>query len=415
MIKRLIILSGLLVAIHAYAQTNTTAEAGCDCPACLAKAAGETLPYTLPALQELNKPQAETNAPQQAEEGEVHDEHADCDHDHDAEEAGHDHAAEEAEHDDHEGHDHAVEAAEADPHAGHDHAEEEAEVDPHAGHDHAEGEVGGVEISEDMAEKIGLQIHEAEGGTVAKAAVFPAEIKLNRDRTASVSPRYASIVREVFAEIGDTVKKGAKLASLENRESMAVYTLTAPLDGIIISKDLAVGETAGDDKVLFEVADLSSVWADISIFPRYQHLIRKGMTVKFIAHDGHTAKGKVKYVSPIISHETRTFTARCVLVKVDEDFTPGAFVRAKINVETATVPVRVEREAVQVLEGEAVVFAPGPHGFLPVVVELGMVDDHAVEIKSGLKPGDSYVAVGAFALKAQMVTSGMDPHAGHGH
>ncbi|MDH3345691.1 MAG: efflux RND transporter periplasmic adaptor subunit [Kiritimatiellaceae bacterium] len=426
--KRLVILSGLLITLHAYAQTNKTAEAGCDCPACLAKAAGETLPYTLPALQELNTPQAEASAPEQETKTEKYDHAAGA-----GSHAGHDHDTEEAGHDEHEGadqapdaglhdgHEHATDIEEEDPHAGCDHAPEVAEADPHAGHDHATdtgcdgGAVEGVEISTEMAEKIGLQVHEAGGGMIARAAVFPAEIKLNRDSMAAVSPRYASIVRQVFAEIGDTVKKGDILASLENRETMAVYTVTAPLDGIIISKDLAVGETAVDDKVLFEVADLSSVWADISIFPRYQHLLRKGMSVKFIAHDGHTARGKVKYLSPIVSHETRTFTAHCVLEGVGEDFTPGAFVRAKINVETAKVPVRVERDAVQNLAGESVVFAPGDHGFLPVVVELGLADEHAVEIKTGLKPGDPYVAVGAFALKAQMVTSGMDPHAGHGH
>lgn len=400
--KQLILLGGLLIAIYAFGQHEDATEAACDCPSCLAKAAGETLPYALPALQELNEKPAE-------ESGHDHDnEHAE---DHDAHEGhDHDHAAEE---DDHEAHDHDADEAH-DDHTGHDHAEE-AEVDPHAGHDHAEGEIEGVEVSAEMAEKIGLQVYEAEGGTVAKAAIFPAEIKLNRDRTAAVSPRYASIVRQVFAEIGDEVKKGDILASLENRETMAVYTVAAPLDGIIISKDLAVGETAADDKVLYEVADLASVWVDISIFPKYQHLVRKGMSVKFIAHDGHTARGKVKYISPIVSSETRTFTARSVLEGADEDFTPGAFVRARINVETANVAVRVEREAIQNLDGEPVVFTPGDHGFIPVVVGLGLADEHSVEITSGLHPGDRYVAVGAFALKAQMITSGMDPHAGHGH
>ena len=52
---------------------------------------------------------------------------------------------------------------------------------------------------------------------------------------------------------------------------------------------------------------------------------------------------------------------------------------------------------------------------LAAPVRLGLVDGARVEIKSGLAPGAKYVAVGAFSLKAQMVTSGMDPHAGHGH
>jgi cobalt-zinc-cadmium efflux system membrane fusion protein len=270
-------------------------------------------------------------------------------------------------------------------------------------------------LSQEMIQKAGIQIHEAEGGRVAKSSVFPAEIKLNRDTTAAVSPRYAGIVRKVFVEIGDAVERSDPLATLENSETMSVYTLVAPQDGVIISKDLAVGEIAGDGKVLYEVADLSSVWADISVFPKYQHLMRKGMQVEFVAHDGCTAHGTIKYINPIISHETRTFTARCVLTGARADFTPGAFVRARINTESVAAEVAVPSEAVQMLEGEAVVFVPGDEGFITVPVQLGLSDGHRVEIKSGLKPGQKYVAVGAFSLKAQMVTSGMDPHAGHGH
>ncbi|MBT8042636.1 MAG: efflux RND transporter periplasmic adaptor subunit [Pontiella sp.] len=375
--KSLVILGCLLAVLHAAGQEEKESAPACSCPSCLATAAGEEHPYTLPGLQGLNE-ESTVNAAVEA------DEHADCDHE------GHDHSAHaEESHDDH---DH-------DDHAGHDHA------------DHAEG----IELSAEMIRKVGLQIHEAEGRSIAKAAIFPAEIKLNGDRTAGVSPRFDSIVRQVFAEIGDAVSKGDVLASLENRATMAVYTVSAPFDGVIITKRLAVGETADAGQLLYEVADLSTVWADISIFPRYQHLVRKGIPVTFIAHDGHTAKGTVKYISPIISHETRTFTARCVLEGADEDFSPGAFVRAQINLETAEVPVAVPVEAVQSVDGEKVVFIPDEHGFQTVAVEPGLADQRYVEIRRGLKPGDRYVAVGAFALKAQMLTSGMDPHAGHGH
>ncbi|MDF7806171.1 efflux RND transporter periplasmic adaptor subunit [Pontiellaceae bacterium B12219] len=331
--------------------------------------------------------------------------------------SGHDHAKKAAPaQSGHEGHDNGAEGAGHDDHEGHDDGSSGEEAhDDHEGHDHGDQAAGGIELSEEMITKLGLKILEAQGGTVALSSIFPAEIKLNRDRSASVSPRYPSIVRQVFAEIGDTVKKGDVLASLENRETMAVYTVSAPQNGTIISKDLAVGETAGEDSVLYKVADLSSVWADISIFPEYQHLVQKNTVVTFVAHDGHTAKGKIKYVSPIVSHETRTLTARCVLEGATEDFKPGAFVRAEIVVKQVNARVVVPREAIQRIEGESVIFTPSEHGFVATPVQTGTEDDLSIEIRGGLKPNDRYVAVGAFALKAQMVTSGMDPHAGHGH
>ncbi len=377
--KKMTMIMALLAASVAWVGAQNCASGECSCPSCANKTEGG---FTLPALQGL-----ETD-------GAV-DPHADCDHDHVAH----------GEPDDHAAHGHESEAA------GH----ADGEDDPHAGHDHGAAPEGGVELSEEMARKVGIQVHEAEGGTISKASVFPAEIKLNRDRTAAVSARYSSLVRQVFAEIGDTVRKGDVLAALENRDTMAVYSVSAPLDGVIIAKNLAVGETAGDDRVLFEVADLSTVWADIGIFPKYQHLLRKDMPVEFIAHDGHSARGAIQYISPIINHETRTFTARCILEGADEDFTPGAFVRARINLETAAVPVAVPREAVQTLEGEPVVFIPDGHAFQTRPVRLGLADEHRVEIQEGLQPGDAYVAVGAFSLKAELLTSGMDPHAGHGH
>ena len=393
----------LSLASAAFGQQVENNELTCDCPSCREKAASGK-EFTLPGLEGLENESLE----HETKEDHVHGADA-VPHDHDgdgisdhashddqvAETVPHDHDGDGiSDHDSHESHDHA------------DHAD-------HAGHAHGESE--GIALMQAMFDKLGIQVHEAKGRTIARASVFPAEIKLNRDRTAAVSPRYASIVRQVFAEIGDTVRKGDVLASLENRETMAVYSLSSPLDGVITSKNLAVGETAADDKVLFEVADLSTVWADISIFPQYQHLLRKGMMVKFIAHDGHSAEGRVKYISPIVSHETRTFTARCILEGADEDFTPGAFVRARINVETADVSVSVPREAVQTIEGESVVFVPSPSGFITAPVKTGLADEYYIEVVDGLEPGDKYVAVGAFALKAQMVTSGMDPHAGHGH
>jgi cobalt-zinc-cadmium efflux system membrane fusion protein len=379
MMKKILVIWGcLLVVINVTGQQET--NEACNCPSCLAKASGEKLPFTLSGLKGLNEDLAgdEQQSPSNALmkessslEAQEHDEHE-----------GPGHGAEEAGHEDHEGHDNGA---------------------------------GDLALSAEMAGKIGLQVQEAKSGTIARSVVFPAEIKLNRDRAAAVSPRYASIVRQVFAEIGDAVKKSDVLASLENRETLAVYTVAAPRDGVVVSKDISAGESAGEDRVLYEVADLSSVWADISIFPQYRHQVRKGQRVMLTASDGHSVETTVKYISPLVETETRTLQARCVLEGAGEDFTPGAFVRAEVTVQTAEVEVRVEKDAVQTVEGRPVIFIADEHGFESRDVELGLSDRTFVQIKSGLEHGEHYVSKGAFELKAEMITSGLDPHAGHGH
>lgn len=386
--KKWIWMIGCLWVVSSVFAQHAHEEGGCDCPSCLAKGATT---FSLSGLEGLNKPTPEV-----------------CEQD---EHAGHDHGQADvpvfSEH----------EVEDQDEHAGHEHAVEAVAYDDHTacvGDDAPAGE-GALSISSKIAEKIGLKVSVATGGEISRSTTFPAEIVLNRDQAAAVSPRFPSVIRQVFAEIGDEVKKGDILASLENRESLAVYTVSAPLDGVVVRKDAAVGESAGEDRILFEVADLGSVWADISVFPKFQHSIRKGMKVEFFAHDGHAAHGTIHYVSPIASHETRTFTARCVLSGAGEDFTPGVFVRAQITTESADVSVRIERNAVQTVQGATVVFISDEHGFESRDVVVGMADEQFVEIKQGLAAGESYVSAGSFALKAQMVTSGMDPHAGCGH
>jgi len=386
--KSILPIGCLLLAFSVVAQQQTCETGECSCASCTAKKKGT---FTLPALKGL-------------EQENVVEEHS-----------GHDHGCEEDVHLEHTECDHGVVEAEHEDHSGHDHGAEEAGHTDHAGCDHGAEVESAIGLSPEIVRKIGLQVRKAKGGTISKSVVFPAEIQLNRDRSAAVSPRYPSMVRQVFTEIGDAVKKGDVMASLENRETMAVYTVSAPLAGVVISKNLSVGESVDEDHVLFEVADLSSVWADISIFPQYRHLIRKGLSVTFIAHDGHTTQGAIEYVSPLVSLETRTLQARCVLEGAGEDFAPGAFVRAEIAVQTCEASVCVEKEAVQVLDGRTVVFIADEHGFETRDVEVGLSDRSLVEIKTGLKHGEMYVAKGAFELKAEIVTSGLDPHAGHGH
>lgn len=301
-------------------------------------------------------------------------------------------------------------------HDGHDHAEHEAH--DHAGHDHethADHDAEVLKLSPEVAADLAIEVREATGGSIERQRAFPAEVLLNRDRLAAVKPRFSSLVRVLHAEIGDSVRQGAALATLENRETLAVYTVEAPHDGLVLSKNAAVGELVGEDTVLYEVADLSVVWVDLHIFPQYQHDVRKGQPVSLFAPDGHQAQTVVNYISPLITPETRTIRARCILENPEEDFRPGAFVQAWLAVEAAEAKVRVERDAVQDLDGEPTVFVESPAGYAPRAVTPGLSDGAFVEIREGLQVGERYVARGAFHLKADMLTRGMDPHAGHGH
>ena len=202
----------------------------------------------------------------------------------------------------------------------------------------------------------------------------------------------------------------------EIEEKLAWYPLRAPFDATVIEKHLTLGEKHGDDANAFTVADLSSVWVDISVYQKDLPYVRKGDVVHISAGKGAiAAKGVISFLGPTIDETTRTALARVVLPNPDGRWRPGLFVTAELSEGGGTAQIVVPKAAVQQIEGESVLFVEEHDGFKAVPVSLGRSDRNGVEVLSGLKSGQRYVVNGGFELKAKIVTSGMDAHAGHGH
>jgi len=200
------------------------------------------------------------------------------------------------------------------------------------------------------------------------------------------------------------------------RGRLGRYSVRAPFDGTVIQKHITLGEKLAGDADVFTLADLSSVWVNLSVYQKDLATIRAGQPVHVVAGPGiPEAEGVLSFVSPIVNADTRTCLARVDLANPDGSLRPGLFVTAEVAVGGRDAAVLVPKAAVQRIEGEPVVFVAADHGLESRPVKLGASSGSHVQISSGLKPGERYVATGAFALKSKIVTSGMDAHAGHGH
>ena len=201
-------------------------------------------------------------------------------------------------------------------------------------------------------------------------------------------------------------------------ESLTRFEIRAPFTGTVIEKHISLGETIreDDDNASFVIADLSTVWVTLQIFQQDLPWIVKGRHVTVSPGSGIPAiEGIIDYVGPVIDHETRTAAARIVITNTAGMYRPGLFVTAIVTADSFFVPVCIPKQAIQTIENEPNIFVKGLHGFEPRLVRVGRSDSSRTEILSGLKPGDVFVSQGAFDLKAHMLTSNMDPHAGHGH
>ncbi|MBW2048221.1 MAG: efflux RND transporter periplasmic adaptor subunit [Deltaproteobacteria bacterium] len=196
--------------------------------------------------------------------------------------------------------------------------------------------------------------------------------------------------------------------------SFTRYEIVSPFDGVVIEKHIVLGEVLRDDARVYIVADMNSVWVDISVYQKDLPVIRKGLPVILSAGRGISdTTGTITYVGPLVGQKTRTALARVVLPNPNGQWRPGLFVTAKIAVDTIEVPVGVPKEALQKMEDKPHVFVKKPNGFSPEPVTLGRSNDRYVEITSGLLSGQKYVSKGAFTLKAQLSKESFGD--GHGH
>jgi cobalt-zinc-cadmium efflux system membrane fusion protein len=162
------------------------------------------------------------------------------------------------------------------------------------------------------------------------------------------------------------------------------------------------------------VADLSTVWANLSVYQRDLDRIRAGEIVRFHADDRTLiAEGKITYVTPVVEESTRTATARVVLDNADGRWRPGMFVIGVVEVSRREVGVAVPRSALFTLHGETVVFIQDEHGFEARPVHGGATDNKMAEILEGLEAGEQFVSAGGFTLKAELEKGSFGD--GHAH
>ncbi len=195
-------------------------------------------------------------------------------------------------------------------------------------------------------------------------------------------------------------------------DGLTRYEIRAPIDGVVTEKHLAAGEAVKEDASIFTIADLSSVWAELTIYPKDLAAVKLGqkVTVRASALNAE-AEGRVAYVGSLIGEQTRSAKARVTLPNPERSWRPGLFVTVDLVRDETEVPVAISVDAIQTLREAKVVFGRFGDVFEARPVELGRSDGKTVEVLSGLAPGTPYAATNSFVLKADLGKAG----ASHDH
>lgn len=282
----------------------------------------------------------------------------------------------------------------------------------HGGHD--EHEAHGASVDVETLKALGGEIRTAGPGTVRQTVSLPGEVRLNTEVVARVSPRYPAQVVDVSARIGDSVDAGDTLAVGESSQTLQRFPLKSLIRGTVIDQSATLGEQIEPTDAAFVVADLSTLWVDIALYPRQIGQVQKGQPVRITTTFGpDPVNARIDYLDPLVSEQLRTGLARIFLDNASGKWKPGMFIEAEVTLSESQGDVVVPLTAVIEFEGRQVIFVREGKSWHPRPVTLGAKDRDQVIIQSGLETGEQYVAKGGFTLKADLLKSEFE--SGHNH
>jgi cobalt-zinc-cadmium efflux system membrane fusion protein len=278
----------------------------------------------------------------------------------------------------------------------------------HGGHGHGHGDEkhdhgGGVELNDAKVAAAGIELLNAGPAELRDTLTLNGILQPNQEALVQVTPRFPGVVREVTRRIGDTVARGDLLARVESNQSLTVYELRAPFAGTVIDRQAALGEYVAEQKPVFTIADLTTVWVDLSVYRRDLKRVKVGDTVQVDAGDGGAPiDARITYLSPVGSSDTQSALARATVANKDARLRPGLFVTARLVLSAKPVALAVRTTALQTVENRTVVFVRSGDKFEARDVELGERDGEWVEVLFGLVEGDVYAARNSFVIKAEL-------------
>jgi cobalt-zinc-cadmium efflux system membrane fusion protein len=215
----------------------------------------------------------------------------------------------------------------------------------------------------------------------ARQAMQEAEIEVER-------------ARQKLASIGGGSASGSNLTR---------YEIRSPIDGMVAEKQIAAGQVVSENSTIFVVADLSTVWAELTVYANDLATIRPGqqVMVKAGALDAQSP-GTVSYIGTLVGEQSRTTTARVVLPNPQGLWRPGLPVDVELVSDEVSVPLAVAEEGLQGLNDWQVVFARYGNHFEARPLKLGRRDGRYAEVLEGLLPGEKYAARNSFLVKAEL-------------
>ncbi len=198
----------------------------------------------------------------------------------------------------------------------------------------------------------------------------------------------------------------AEVAKLQ-RTGKVSRTLALPclVNGVVLEKKVVVGQRFMPGDVLYSLADLSSVWVIAEVYEQDLAFVHVGQEAKvsFDALPGATFAGKVTFIYPTLSPDTRTAKLRIELPNRDGRLKPALYGTVEIATVAASGPVLAIPESALLDSGsrKVVLIERGEGRYEPRDVKTGARADGYLQVLSGLSGGEKVVVSANFLIDSE--------------
>ena len=187
-------------------------------------------------------------------------------------------------------------------------------------------------------------------------------------------------------------------------EAKRSLSFRSPVGGVVLEKKAVAGMRFMPGEMLYQIADVSSVWVLADIFERDIAQVKVGQKVRLTinAYPDKSFSGIVAYIYPTLKAETRTVPVRIELANPGGLLKPAMYASVELAVgvrdKVVTVPVSA---VIDSGTRQIVLLQKGAGRFEPREVKLGARSDEYVEVREGIAAGDAVVVAANFLIDAE--------------
>ncbi len=318
-----------------------------------------------------------------------------------------------------------------------------------------------ISISIDKVQKLGVKSEAATLRELNRTLRVTGRIEIDERRTYTIAPKFEGWVERLYVNTtGQAVSKGQALfdvyspelvsalrehalavqglASLEDADEDAkrsmqqlaaasaarlqnwdiadarldtsadkgrpYVTFRAPVSGIVLDKKAVQGMRFMPGEMLYQIADLSSVWVIADVPEQDIGQVRVGSNAQIAvdAYPEHKFSGLVDFIYPTLNSGTRTVQVRMQIANPQGLLKPAMFANAEMAVGLKGRVLTVPTSAVIDSGTRHVVLVRLAEGrFEPRTITLGSRSDNYVEVLSGVAEGEQVVTSANFLIDAE--------------